>query len=66
MYVCVCVSRLLYLATVDGHEGCLPVGNGAAAVGVRVPDRSVLVLCRHMPRSGVTGSCGNSVFSFLK
>ena len=48
------------------HEGCLPVGNGAAAVGVRVPDRSVLVLCRHMPRSGVTGSCGNSVFSFLK
>ena len=65
---CLHISHLLY-SSVDGHSGCshvLSVVN-SAAVNIRLHvSFLMLVLSEYMPRSGTAGSCGNSVFSFLR
>ena len=67
--VCVCVHNiyiphLLYSFLCDGCLGCFHV---LAAVNPRV-HRSFLTIffSRHMPRSGIVGLYGSSVFSFLR
>ena len=54
---------------VDGRSGCfhvLAVVNSAAVnIGVHGAFRTLL-LFGYMPRSGVAGSYGNSIFSFLR
>ena len=58
-------------SSVDGHLGCfhvLAIVNSAAlntAVHVSFQIR-VFIFSRYMPRSGITGSCGGSIFSFLR
>ena len=56
-------------SSIHGHLGCfhlLAIVNSAAMnMWVRV-SFSRKDLCRYMPRSGVSGSYGNSVFSFLR
>ena len=56
-------------SSVSGHLGCfcvLAVVNSAAvSTGVRVSFQ-IILSSRYMPRSGITGCYGNSVFSFLK
>ena len=54
-------------SSVDGHLGCfhvLAIVNSAAVnIGVHV-SFLIIVLSRYMPRSGIAGSYGNSIFSF--
>ena len=58
-------------STVDRHIGCfhvLAIRDCASMItGVQVSFRIWLfVFSGYMPRSGTAGSCGNSIFSFLK
>ena len=54
---------------VDGHLGCfhvLAVVNSAAVnIGVHI-SFSIRILSGYMPRSGIAGAYGNSIFSFLR
>ena len=56
-------------SSVDGHLNCirvLAVVNSAAVnIGVQVCFQTV-VLSRYLPRSRISGSYGNSFFSFLR
>ena len=56
-------------SSVNGHLACfhvLAIVNSAAMnIGVHVSFWS-MVFCRYMPRSGIAGSYGNSIFSFLR
>ena len=56
-------------SSVDGHLGCfhvLAIVNSAAMnTGVHV-SFPIIVLSGYMPRSGIVGSYGNSIFSFFE
>ena len=56
-------------SSVSGHLGCLcvlAIGNNAVTnTGVHVSFR-ITVFSNYMPRSGTAGSCGSSIFSFLR
>ena len=63
-------SFLIY-SSLDGHLGCfhiLVIKNSAAMnTGVHVTFQiSAFVFFRYMPRSGISGSFGCSIFSFLR
>ena len=76
VYVCVCVclcvhTHHLFLIhpSVDGRLGCAYVlaivKSVAMNTGVRV-SLQIIVLSRYVPRSGISGSYGSSMFSFFK
>ena len=55
----------------DGHLGCFCilaiVNNAVVNVGMYVSFQiSVLIFFRYIPRSGIAGSYGISIFSFLR
>ena len=54
-------------SSVDGNLACfhvLAVVNGAAAINIGVHvSFQIMVFSKYMPRSGIAGSCGSSVFS---
>ena len=56
-------------SSVNGHLGCfhiLAIGNSAALnIGMHI-SFSVKVLSGYMPKSGIAGSCGSSIFCFLR
>ena len=56
-------------SSVDGHLGCIHVpaivNSAAMNTGVHVSFGS-MVIFGYMPRSGIAGSYGNSIFSFLR
>ena len=62
------VPKLLH-PFVDGHLGCFcglsVVSSAAMNIGVHV-SLSILASSVYMPRSGIAGSCGSSISSFLR
>ena len=55
--------------SVDGHLGCFHVmaivNSAAVKIGVHVSFQ-IMVFFGYMPRSGIVGSYGSSIFSFLR
>ena len=61
------VYHIFVHSSIDGHLHCfhvLTVNSTAMNVGLHVSFRS-RVFCRYICRSGITGSCGNTIFSFV-
>ena len=70
IYVCVCMYHSSSIhSSVDGHLGCfhvLAIANSATVnIGVHV-SFSILVSSGYMPRSGIAGSYGSFIPSFLR
>ena len=65
-----CVYHIFFIHSfVDGHLGCfhvLAIVNSAAMnIGVHVSFQTML-FSGYLPRRGIAGSCGSSIFSFLR
>ena len=79
VYVCVCVCIYIYIyiyishiffthSSVSGHLGCFhvlaDVSGVAVNTGVHVSFRIRVFFSGYIPRSGIDGSYGSSIFSF--
>ena len=72
-----CVYIYIYIyshfihSSIDGHLGCFHilviVNNAVKNIGVHVSFQiDVFIFFRYIPRSGIAGSYGSPIFSFLK
>ena len=69
MCVCICIYYIFFIhSSVNGVLGCFHVlaivNSSAMNIGVHISFQ-IIVLSGYMPRSGIAGSYGNSIFSFL-
>ena len=70
IFHCVYIHHIFFIhSSVDGHLGCFHVlaivKSAAVNIGVHVSFQ-IIVFSGYIPRSGVAGSYGNSIFSFLR
>ena len=70
-YIYILPHLFLIHSSVSGHLGCFHVlaiiSNAAMNIGVRVSFQiRVCVFSGYIPRSGITGSYGSTVFSFSR
>ena len=69
LYMCVCVYDNFFIQSYDTHLGCIYVlaivNSGAMSIGVHV-SFIIKVFSKYMPRSGIAGSYGNSIFKFWR
>ena len=71
MCVCICIYIYIFFthSSVDGHLGCfcvMAIVNSAAMhIGMHVSFQT-MIFSGCMPRSGIGGSYGSSIFSFLR
>ena len=71
LYICMCVYHIFFIhSSVGGHSGCFHVltivNNTAMNIGVHVSFQiRGFVFSGSMPRSGIAGSHGSSIFSFF-
>ena len=67
--VCVCVHHIFFIhSSVSGHLGCFHVSAVAntAAMNIGVPiSFSIMFFSENIHKSGIAGSYGSSIFSFL-
>ena len=61
-YSIVFMYQVFIKSSVDGHLGCFHV-LAAMNIGVHISFH-IMVFSRYMPKSGVAGSYGSSIFSF--
>ena len=72
IYIYIYIYPIFFIhSSVSGHLGCFhvltTVNSAAMNSGVHVSFQiRVFVFSRYMPRNGIAGSYGNSIFSFLK
>ena len=63
------IPHLLYSFIINGHLGCFHglaiVDSAVMNIGVSVSFQ-IKVLFGYLPRSGISGLYGNSIFSFLR
>ena len=69
--LCVYILHIFLIqSAVDGHLGCFhntAIVDNAMNIGVHVSFQiSVFIFSRYIPRSGIAGSYGSSIFSFLR
>ena len=70
IFHCIRIYHIFFIhSSVDGHLGHFHVltivNSGAMNIGVHVSFQ-IIVLSRYMLRSGISGSYGNTIFSFLR
>ena len=71
IFPCVYIHHILSQLSVDRHLGCFYVlaivNNAARNIGVHVSFWiSVFIFSGYIPKSGLAGSYGSSIFSFLR
>ena len=72
LYLSVCISHIFFIhLSVDGHRGWFHIlailNNADMNIKMHISFQiSVFVFFRYIPRSGIAGSCGSYIFSFLR
>ena len=69
IFHCAFVAHHLYYSSIHGHVGCLHVFTivNIAIMNIGVHESfQIMFFSGYMSRSGVAGSCGSSIFSFLR
>ena len=68
--MCTCVHIFFLHSAIAGRGGgfyiAASVNIAAVNIGVRVPFRTSAFVFLRQPRSRITGSCGTSIFNFLR
>ena len=71
IFPCIYISHFFIHSSVDGHIGCFHIlatkNNAAMNFGVHLSFQiSVSTFFGYIPRKGIAGSYGSSIFSFLR